>query len=64
MGERQGGCGGLLAPLPLTPPTGWLERLDTPEIPAEVEACRKALAGNQAGRRGANVPTAEKVDGR
>ena len=56
--ERLGGRGGLLAPLPLTLPTDWLERLDTPETPAEVEACRKSLAGTGAGRRVAHVPAA------
>ena len=58
--ERLGGRGGLLAPLPVALPAGWLERLDTPEV----EACRKALAGNRPGRRGANATTAGEVEER
>ena len=62
--ERLVDRGGLLAPLPLTLPTDWLERLDTPETPAEVEACRKALAGTRAGRRVAHVPALQIVEKR
>jgi hypothetical protein len=37
---RLGGRGGLLASLPVPLPERWLERLDAPETPAEIAACR------------------------
>ena len=40
VGERLGGCGGLLAPLPLALPQGWPAWLDRPETPAEIAAAR------------------------
>lgn len=40
VGERLGGTGGLLAPLPLALPENWLKRLDTPETPTEIAAWR------------------------
>ena len=47
VGERLGGAGGLLAPLPLSLPDDWLEWLNRPETPAEavVSSGRPASLG-------------------
>ena len=62
--ERLGGRGRLLAHPPLALPADWLERLDTPETPAVVEACGKGPAGNRPGGRGTSASTAGKVEQR
>ena len=55
--ERLGDCGGLLAPLPLTLPTDWLERLDTPETrPRSRRAARRWPATESA----AGAPTSRR----